>query len=273
MKPKKIRKIKLTAEKKTLLITLFAKSEDYKSKNSILNDKKSFQIANRFELAEGRERNEFSHNTITVVRAKQFDDWVEDFIKENKECNVLNLGCGLDTRVSRIDPPSKVIWYDVDYPEVISLRRKFYSNHDNYWMIGSSITEDKWLEKIRSDAPVMIVADGVLEYLTRIEVKKLLNRLTAKFSHGEIVFDVMNSWAIKMGRKELKKTMGARHKWAVDDVSAVDKLDSKIKRIESISVFDSKYVAKVDSKERAVYEIAKNDPKFRDMIRLLHYKF
>jgi hypothetical protein len=48
--------------------------------------------------------------------------------------------------------------------------------------------------------------------------------------------------------------VGAEHKWAVDDLSTVDKLDSKLKRIEVISVFDSKYMAKIDRKERATYE-------------------
>lgn len=275
MKSAKIRKIKLTAEKKTLLITLFAKSEDYKSKNSILNDKKAFQIASRFELGQEKESNESSHNTITVVRARQLDDWVSNFINEHKLCTILNLGCGLDTRVTRIDPPSTVSWYDVDYLEVISMRRKFYSkNRDNYHMIASSITEERWMEKIRGDVPVMTIAEGVLEYLTEADVKKLLNRLTTKFSRGEIAFDVMNLSAIKMGRDELKKVMGAEHKWAVNDISDVDKLDSKIERIEAISVFDSKYMAKVDRNERVVYESSlKVDPKFREMIRLLRYKF
>jgi O-methyltransferase involved in polyketide biosynthesis len=29
---------------------------------------------------------------------------------------VLHLACGLDTRVHRLDPPSSVRWFDVDYP-------------------------------------------------------------------------------------------------------------------------------------------------------------
>jgi O-methyltransferase involved in polyketide biosynthesis len=270
--PAKIRKIELTAEKKTLLITLLAKSQDYKSKNSILNDKKAFQIASRF-VGLGHEK-ESSHNKITVVRARQLDEWVEDFIKEHKKCTVLNLGCGLDTRVTRIDPPSTVSWYDVDYPEVITLRSKFYSNAENYRMISSSIVEEKWLEEIPEDAPVMVVAEGVLEYLTESDVKKLLNRLTLKFRNGEIVFDVLSSAAIKMGKEELKKTMGAEHKWAVDDLSGVDKLNLKITRIDAISVFDTKYMRKIESKERAVYESAiEKDPKFREMARLLRYKF
>ena len=35
-----------------------------------------------------------------------------------------HLGAGLDTQVFRIDPPSKVDWYDVDDPEVIAVHER-----------------------------------------------------------------------------------------------------------------------------------------------------
>jgi O-methyltransferase involved in polyketide biosynthesis len=36
---------------------------------------------------------------------------------------VLHLACGLDTRIFRINPPETVRWVDVDYPDIIALRR------------------------------------------------------------------------------------------------------------------------------------------------------
>lgn len=269
---KKISKIKLTAEKKTLLITLFAKAADYKAKNSILHDRKAYQIASQFDV-DLTGLDDSTHNEITAVRAKELDDWVKDFIRKEKECVVLNLGCGLDSRVLRLRPPSTVSWFDVDYPVVINLRKKFFSSYKNYHMVSSSINEARWLEKLPGGLPVMVVADGVLEYLTEIEVKQLLNRLTKKFAHGEIAFDIMNSFALNMGREELKKTMGAEHKWAVDDLSDVDRLDPDLKRIRAISVFDSKYVKKVPFEDRVICDGSKLDPKFSNMLRLLLYRF
>ena len=61
------------------------------------------------------------------------------------------LGCGLDTRITRINPPLNINWYDVDYPEVIALRRNFYSDNTNYKMIASSITESNWINEIPND--------------------------------------------------------------------------------------------------------------------------
>lgn len=38
--------------------------------------------------------------------------------------------------------------YDVDFKEVIDLRKYFYEETDNYHLISSSVTEDKRLRKI-----------------------------------------------------------------------------------------------------------------------------
>jgi hypothetical protein len=59
----------------------------------------------------------------TALRAKKLDDIVRRFVTAHPDAVVLDLGCGLDTRVVRCAPPSGVDWYDVDVPVVADLRR------------------------------------------------------------------------------------------------------------------------------------------------------
>lgn len=268
----KIYKVHLEKEKETLLITLYVKALDNLSKHSILNDKKACELVDMIDY-NFEKLNSSGNSNIMVVRAKQLDTWLERFLKIYPNANVLNLGCGLDTRVSRINPQSNVNWFDIDYPEVIKVRELFYSNRDGYKMIASSVNELNWLENIPTNRPVMIIAEGLLEYLTADEVKLLLNRLTSYFPHGQIAFDVMNSFAIKSGKESLKETTGAEHKWAVDDINEVDNLNSKFKRIANLSVLGSKYTHKLSLKYRLIYAIMYFVPNFRNMIRLLLYKF
>ena len=49
-----------------------------------------------------------------TLRAKQLDDWCTDFLQRHPDAVVLHLGCGLDGRVFRLDPPPSVLWFDVD---------------------------------------------------------------------------------------------------------------------------------------------------------------
>jgi O-methyltransferase involved in polyketide biosynthesis len=267
----KIHKVKLDEEKETLLITLQAKALDNRSRKTILNDKKADEILHMIDY-DFEKLNSFG-NEIMVVRAKQLDTWLEEFLEANRIATVLNLGCGLDTRVSRLNLQPDVIWFDIDYPAVIELRKLFFSPQAGYEMISSSVTEPGWLERIPNDRPVMIIAEGILEYLSEAEVKTLFDRLTNFFPHGQIAFDVMNSFAVKSGKERLKETTGAIHKWIVDDLRDVDKLNTKLTRTANLSVFKSPYIHKLPSKVRLMYATLCLLPSFRNMMRLLLYKF
>ncbi|KAA6330891.1 putative S-adenosyl-L-methionine-dependent methyltransferase [termite gut metagenome] len=193
-------KIQLTDVNETLFIPLRGKALDYCSKNSILNDRKANDIVENVGIGVTTQKG-IGARTL-AIRAKQYDEWTKNFITKNKNAVVVHLGCGLDARITRVQPSSSISWFDVDYQQVISLRKEFYSETNEYKMIASSITEQNWLETIPADRPVFIIAEGVLEYLSEEEVKTLLNRLTNYFSHGQMAFDIMNSFAVESGNKK-----------------------------------------------------------------------
>jgi O-methyltransferase involved in polyketide biosynthesis len=264
--------IHLTDVQKTLLITLYAKAMDYRSASPILGDAKADEMVGRIDY-DFTKLNSWGNDNLIVVRAKQYDAWIQEFIRDTPACVVLNLGCGLDTRVTRIDPPPAVSWFDVDFPDVIQLRRNFYADGPGYRMLASSLTDPAWLAEVPAGQPVMIVAEGVLEYLTTEEVKKLLNRLTDRFPHGILAFDVMNTFAIQSAKSAANEPTAGLHTWEVNDLREVDALDPKLKRDRSIPVFRSSYIGKLPVGYRLLYGAMALVPKFRDMIRLLHYQF
>lgn len=260
----------LTEEKQTLLITLYAKALDSRSKHSILHDVKANEMVSMIDY-DFEKLNSFGNGNVMVVRARQMDEWMREFLRSNPNAVVLNLGCGLDTRVSRINPPAGVSWFDIDFPEVIEERKNFFSSdREGYKMIESSITAPEWLEEIPKGRPAIVVADGVFEYIAEEGVKDLLNRITDSFPRGQIAFDVMNSFAVRSGRSSLKETTGAEHRWAVDDVGKVNQLDPKLKRIDNLSVFRLKYFPPA---YRLIFGLGSVIPSVRNMIRLLRYEF
>ncbi|MGX9136395.1 class I SAM-dependent methyltransferase [Rummeliibacillus sp. JY-2-4R] len=265
------KKINLTEEKETLLITLYAKALDSRSQTSILRDFKAEEMVQMIDYDFEKLKN--FGNDIMVVRAKQLDEWLSAFLIKHPDATILNLGCGLDTRIARINPPSSVHFFDVDFPEVIELRKSFFPKKTGYEMIPSSVNEMDWLNQIPKDKPTMIIIEGMLEYLTELEVKALLNRLTNYFPNGQIAFDVMNSFATNSSKKQLKETTGAIHKWTVDHMQEVDQLDSTLNRIATLSVFKSKYMKKLPLKTRILYNSLCLIPSFKNMMRLIMYRF
>jgi O-Methyltransferase involved in polyketide biosynthesis len=264
-------KVLLTAEKETLLITLYAKAMDYHARHSILNDKAAADILASID-ADLTKYKGFG-NIMTVVRAKQIDEWMTDFIKSVQAAVMLYLGCGLDTRITRINPPPDVDWFDVDFPEVIQVRKTFFSERAGYRMIETSLTDSNWLTEIPRDRPTIIVAEGVLEYLAAGEVRMLLNRLVDHFLHGQIIFDVMNSFAIESGKQKLKDKTGAAHKWAVDDIAEIDRMNPKLIRTAVLPIFKSPYMKKLSPDILLALFFAAFIPQYNNMIRLLRYRF
>jgi O-methyltransferase involved in polyketide biosynthesis len=258
----------LQGEQRTLAIPLYAKAMDFRSKRSILKDELASQLVDRidFDFASIQSR----AGGLLVLRARQLDEWIREFLAEQPEPVVLNLGCGLDTRIARIDPPASVSWFDIDFPEVIQLRRSFFAEAEGYRMLGSSITQPDWLTQIPRHRPVIIVADGVLGYLAPRDVKILLNRLTDNFHHGRIVFEVLNSYAVRSANERIGARTGATVKWGVDDLREVDALDPKLRRTDAIPLLGSKFVP---SRYRLLYGFLFLFPRLRNSMRVLRFEF
>jgi O-methyltransferase involved in polyketide biosynthesis len=264
--------IQLTKVQETLMIPLWAKAADFRSPHSILHDEQANRIVGSIDYDFEKVSKGFGRELL-VVRSRQYDDWLKDFLRRNPEAVVLHTGCGLDARITRIDPGPGVRWFDVDYPEVIELREKFYHPRAGYQMLSASLADPAWLEKIPNDRPAMLIADGVLEYLTREQVAALLKGVTEHFPHGEAAFDIMSPSAVQSARSELPDESGPLHKWEVEDVREVDQLNDGMQRINELSLVKVPYIGELPLLPRLSYGLMGLIPRARNLLRLLRYRF
>ena len=74
---------------------------------------------------------------------------------------VVNIGCGLDSRFSRIDN-GRVRFYDLDLPEVIEIKRRFFEENDWYHLIASSVLDYDWMAPLLQtcDCPFLNTCRG-----------------------------------------------------------------------------------------------------------------
>ena len=191
-------KVHLTKERETYLSTLYGKALDSRAEHPILGDTFADEVVRRIDF-DFEKLNLPQGGAITLpMRAKHLDGWAREFLAAHPESTVLHLGCGLDSRVFRIDPPATVRWYDVDLPDVIELRRRLYPERHDYQMIASSVTDLHWLDGIPGDRPVLVVAEGLVEYLPEWEAVALFNRITEQFPSGQLIFDAYSRLTVGM---------------------------------------------------------------------------
>jgi O-methyltransferase involved in polyketide biosynthesis len=184
----------------TLYLTLCGRALDNHLAQPILADPMAEELVRR--LGYDCDRFHLSASPIINIahRAKKLDQIAQRFIARHPDAVVLDLGAGLDTRVFRIAPPDTVDWYDVDFPEVITARRQLLPKRANAHGIGTDLTSLDWLDAVPSDRPAVIVADGLMAFLTQDDMIALLDRLTGHFPSGEVAFNGYTRFAIWAAR-------------------------------------------------------------------------
>ena len=208
-------KIDLTREKATLLITLYAKAQESLLRHSVLQDRHAADAGARIDYDFSRLRMRRDEMVGLAMRAHTLDGWVREFIAgQQGEATVLHLGCGLDTRVQRVDPPPRIGWYEVDFPDVITLRRKLYPARPGCTLVGSPVTDLDWLAQIPAGQPTLVVAEGLFLYLPEDALLGLLRAITARFPTGEILFDAYNRLGLSwVAHNRMIRSTGAVTRW------------------------------------------------------------
>lgn len=124
---------------RTLYIPLYGKAAVSKQ-GVLLHDPKAEEIWARagFPL-KGKAKSKWLAYYMGM-RAAVFDRWLAEKMAEMPTAVVIHIGCGLDSRICRVGTGGHS-WYDVDFPEVIGERGKYYGETEAYHMLGSDVRE------------------------------------------------------------------------------------------------------------------------------------
>ncbi|MDD3393515.1 MAG: class I SAM-dependent methyltransferase [Anaerotignum sp.] len=231
--------IKLDGVMETLLITLYVRAKDAMSSTPVIHDQKAVEIVNKIDYDFKKfDSGEMSYYGV-LARAKMMDAQAKKFIQENPDCVIVSIGCGLDTRFSRIDN-GKIQWYNLDFPEVIAQRELFFEKNERVKNIGKSALDATWTQDVKTDGKkLLIISEGMLMYLKENEISQLLQILTYGFDSFEAQFDLLYKGLVNKAAMHdtLKKTSAQFH-WGVKDGSEVVALCSAIQQKGLINFTD-----------------------------------
>lgn len=191
------------------------------SKNNLfIKDSKAEEIISKVDFNFSKLKQSKWLSMYMALRAKMIDEICSRYIAKTPNTTVIHLGCGLDSRCLRVDN-SNGSWYDIDFQSVIDLRKNFYTETENYKMIGKSVIDLSWLNEIDLDnQSVLIVAEGLTMYLTEQELQQLLKGINTRFGDATIVFDAYSKQAVKSSRlKNPVNQMKASIKWGMNNPS------------------------------------------------------
>ncbi|WP_043606289.1 class I SAM-dependent methyltransferase [Candidatus Frankia meridionalis] len=266
--------VRLTGEKATLLATLYGRALDAESPRSILHDTMALEIVRRIDFDFTRTGLRRGEQAAVALRARHFDRWTREFLAAHPKSTVLHLGCGLDTRVHRVDPGPGVRWFDVDYPDVIDLRRQIYPSREGYETIGASVADPSWLTRVAGDLPVLVVAEGLTMYLRKNEGEALFRRIVNHFPGGQFVFDGFSRRGIRMQRfNRAIRVAGATVSWGMDGCAELEAIDRQLRCVTATGAFDIDGYEKLPTGYRLLARVAKLFPALRRMAVFYRLEF
>ena len=265
-------KITLTAESETLFIPLYSKAE-MSREGRILSDKKSEEIVNNIDYDFSKNKTSKYLNIYMGIRAAIIDDYTNKYLKENPDAIVLHLGCGLDSRIDRIVKKPH-LWYDLDFPDVIKVRKQFYFESENYRMIASSVTDLEWLNHIESGSlPTLIIAEGLTMYLTEERIKELFLAFKNKFYQADFIFDAYSLSSVKMSKyKNPVNKMGATIRWGLDSPHEIEKYADGIKHLETKYFTNDERIERLSGFTKFMFKLLYSNNSVKNLYRIYVFK-
>jgi O-methyltransferase involved in polyketide biosynthesis len=200
----------------TLLVPLYARAHDAASRRPILDDRRARELVETIDYDFGRFRG--SSLFGSVLRTAVFDGWVRRFLDEHPGGTVVEIGTGLNTRFDRVDN-GRVRWFDLDLPDVIELRRRYFTDTARRTMLAGSVLDTDWFDTVAAaPGPHLLVAEAVLLYFPEDQVRRVIATLADRFAGSLLALDTGGTRMIdNQHRNTSMKNLAAQMKWTCDD--------------------------------------------------------
>lgn len=258
----------MTNTNKTLYIPLFGKSF-VSQRGLFVKDKKAEEIWEKEQfLLKGKSKSKWLAYYMGI-RAAIIDEWAREQIRNNPDATILHLGCGLDSRVLRVEHNN--LWFDIDLLEVINERARFFKENNNYKMIAADITSSGWLKLIPETNNVIVVMEGLSMYLAPDDLKQLFTDLNNHFSHINLITDCYTSFAAKMSKyKNPINDVGVFKVFGLDEPQILNY--DEFKFIQELEMTPQKYINELAGLEKTIFRKLYAGKTAKKLYKLYEYK-
>jgi len=232
---------KLTGIPETMLIPLWARAAETGGGAPLVRDEKAVEMLSRIDYDFSKFRSARFSQLGVAVRTMLLDRAVRTFLDEYPGACVINLGAGLDTRHARIGG-ANVIWYELDLPEALDVRRRFFAENERYRFLAKSVFDISWFDDVDTEGrETLLIAEGLFMYFEERELKPLFARIAERFSGGRMLVEVQGPGIVGKSRRHdsLSRLHNApEFKWGTSDSRDLTRWSPSIELAEEWRFFD-----------------------------------
>jgi len=269
-----------TPLEETALLTLYARALDSRWTRPILGDTLADEVAGKIDYDFAGLGLVSSVICQASLRAKMLDDRVRRYITDHPDAVVVDLGAGLDDGMYRVKPPATVDWYSVDFPAVTAMRDPLLPSSEQAHSVAASLTDQHWPDAIPADRPTMLVADGLLAFLSEPVIVGLFRRITDHFHTGELAFNDygrigwLSRLAVKLApQKMFKAVSGLSGYPGFKDAHQPQTWNPRLRLVEETSLAHAPEVDLFPAWLRVATRLSGHIPSMARKARILRYSF
>lgn len=226
----------LSGVNETMLLTFYARAEYSKSKNSKFYDAKAVELVDKIDYDFTKASKDTLMSGGTIARTLVFDELVKDFITKNPNATIVNIACGLDTRVYRMDN-KKITWYNLDLPDTIRVRNQIFNESGRIITIGKSAMDETWADDIKVRNKMLFIIEGLTMYLTPKEVEKMLSIIHDNFDNAYVLMETTSKmWIDRQSLEKSVQDTGSRFIFGADTFEDIQHLAKGFKRVKDDNI-------------------------------------
>lgn len=232
---------KLRGVAETLLIPLAFRALESQEPEPLVMDPTAGAIVAALGVDIERFRKLNRDRVFTMLRAREFDRCARAFLAEAAQPVVVEIGCGLDNRLARVDD-RRVLWYQLDLPEVMQLRAQVQACRNRGLSLSGSALDAGWMTEIPRDPrqTFLFLAEGVLPYFREDQVRWLVLALRDRFPGCRLVMDVLSPFLAWMEKRGGLGQAASRIGWTLRDDAGLQEWGDGIRLLGTWTYFDER---------------------------------
>lgn len=229
-------KPELTGVTETMLQSFYARAQYSRNKKHHFYDAKAAELVEKIDYDFSKAAGDSAMSSGVIARTIVLDELVREFITQNPDCTVVNIACGLDTRVYRVDN-GRIIWYNLDLPEVIALRDQIFQENGRISTISGSAVTDSWTEKVKIRGKMLFIIEGLTMYLTAEEVEQLLRVIREHFDNAYVIMECISPmWVSRQGVEKSIQDTGAKFQWGANSFDDLGMLADGYRKVKDDNI-------------------------------------
>ena len=202
--------INLSGVPETMLQTVYARAKETKTRGAI-HDDKAVELVDKLHYDFSLADKDAAMSSGVIARTIVLDHLVQQYLTAHPGAVVVNIACGLDTRCYRMQGYSH--WYNLDLPETIGVRARLLPESGTISQIAQSAMEDWGGSIAETDAPALVIIEGLTMYLTQEDVQQIFAVIHKRFAKVTVFVEIMNPMVVKNMKEKSIEGSHAKFTW------------------------------------------------------------